>query len=263
LDEREVLAGHIRDLASRTRGNDYLTYTGFLSLEEQSFVQTLLRGDAFAGTERLLTGGYPEADRRVLLFLPTYMDREMAASSAGEADGGILPFVCLRVEPLNARFTDHPGHRDYLGALMHLGIRREMVGDILPGEDGAFLFVMKSVADTVQEELTQVRHTTVTVRQVPASHCRAGIRTQEIRGSIASERIDALLAMTFRLSRAAAQQLIGKELVYAGGVLVTGASYTPREGERISVRGYGKFVYRGCEGSTRKGRLIARVQLFV
>jgi len=263
LEERDLLAGHIRDLAGRTAGNDYLTHTAFLTLEEQSFVQRLLRQDAFAGTDRLLTGGYPEADRRVLLFLPSYMDSGMAEEAAEDADGGILPFVCLRVRPANARFTDHPGHRDYLGALMHLGVRREMIGDILPGEEEAYLFVMKSIAETVEQELTQVRHTTVEVARVPAAQCSAQIRTQEMRGSIASERIDALLAMVWKLSRSDAQKLIEKELVYAGGSLVTSASYTPREGERISVRGYGKFLYLGCAGSTRKGRLIAQVRYFV
>ena len=69
--------------------------------------------------------------------------------------------------------------------------------------------------------------------------------------------------MVFHLSRSAAREKIEQELVCAGGILVKSISYMPREGESISVRGYGKFIYKGTGGQTKKGRLIAKVERFL
>lgn len=255
MDERAVLAGRIRDLAERTRSREYMTRTGFLAPEEQALALNMLRSPEFTGVRYVLKGGYPEADRRVLFFLPDRMEE-----NDPEADSEI---VCLRVRPRSARFTDHPGHRDYLGALMHLGIAREVTGDILTGEEEAFLFVLRDMAEMITEELTQVRRTTVVTEQVSALECTASQRREEVAGSVASARIDALIGMVFHLSRSAAREKIEQELVCAGGILVKSISYMPREGESISVRGYGKFIYKGTGGQTKKGRLIAKVERFL
>ena len=241
MDERTVLQGRIRDLAKRADSRYYMTRTGFLSPEEQAMALQLLRSPEFSGIRYALKGGYPEADRRVLVFLPPGMEEDDP-----EPESAV---VCLRVKPRSARFTDHPGHRDYLGALMHLGITREVIGDVLP-----------EMAEMIQSELTQVRHTSVVTEAVPVSECTASQKRETVTGSIASERIDALIGMVFHLSRSAAKEKIEQELVFAGGLPVKSVSYVPREGESISVRGYGKFVYRGTEGRTKKGRLVARAE---
>ena len=255
MEERDVLTGRIRDLAERTRRNEYLTHTGFLSPEEQGLALQLLRRPELSGTKYKMTGGYPEADRRVLVFLPSWMETDDPEAENVTA--------CLRVRPLNARFTDHPGHRDYLGALMHLGIERDVTGDILVGEKEAYLFVLREMSEMIERELTQVRHTSVAAVRVPASECTASQKRELITGSIASERIDALIGMVFHLSRTTAKDKIEQELVYAGGLPVKSVSYVPRPGESISVRGCGKFIYLGIDGHSKKGRLIARAERFV
>ena len=255
MEEKEVLAGRIRDLAQRTRSREYMTHTGFLTPAEQALALQLLKEPSLAGTRYALKGGYPEADRRLIVFLPSRMEEDDP-----EAESVI---TCLRVRPRNARFSDHPGHRDYLGALMNLGITREVTGDILVGDDGAFLFVLSEMAEMIEREFTQVRHTSVDAACVPASECTATLKKELVTGSIASERIDALIGMVFHLSRSAAKERIEQELVFAGGLPVKSVSYTPRVGESISVRGYGKFIYLGTENRTKKGRLIAKAERFV
>ena len=255
MDERAVLQGRIRDLANRARSREYMTRTGFLSPEEQAEALALLRNPEFAGTRYALKGGYPEADRRVIVFLPSRMEEDDP-----EPENVV---ACLRVRPRSARFTDHPGHRDYLGALMHLGITREVIGDILTGEEEAFLFVLREMAELIGSELTQVRHPSVTAAPIPVSECTASQKRETVTGSIASERIDSLIGMVFHLSRSAAREKIEQELVCAGGLPVKSVSYVPHAGESISVRGYGKFIYRGTGGQTKKGRLVARVERFL
>ena len=265
--ENDHLKGRIRDLWRGASQQEYMTHSRFLSLAEQADTMDVLsaegapaaQGRAGEGPFWLLRGGTPEADRRILICCPSWM--EMPEKDPGEIDSGLI--CCLRAEPKSERFTDHPGHRDYLGALMNLGFTREQIGDIYADEGGAWIFVMKEMSEVVIRELISVRHTAVKVREVPLEACTAAQRTEVLSGSIASERIDCIVAMAFHLSRGQAQSLIEAEKVYSGGRIVSGPAYRPAPGERISVRGKGKFIYLGVRGTTRKGRMQAGVSMFV
>ena len=276
----EYLAGRIRDLWRKAEGEEYVTHSRFLSLSEQALAQqVLVEAGAPAPAQQVLVeegassaakpalkagggrpywflyGGTADADRRILVCCPSW-----AGSPAEEAQGFV---ACLYVRPRNERFTDHPGHRDYLGALMNLGITRDQIGDIYPGDSGAWIFVMREMADMICAELTSVRHTAVVTREVPASECTAMQKTRDVSGTIASERLDCIAAMAFHLSREKAKELIEAECVFADGRIPSGPSYNPAPGERISVKGYGKFIYLGTGGKTRKGRLSAAIRMFL
>ena len=283
--EKETIpAGRIRDLARQAEQNDYLTHTGFLSLSEQSFAAA--ETDLFTGkrdrkggwdeasgkwgeagpglygaARSVFYGGFSEADRKVLFFLPSYMDEEelIRREDSGE---GILS--CLRLTVRGARFTKEIGHRDCLGALMHLGIGREQIGDILIADDGsaAFIYVLSSMADHICHELITVGRAHVDLEIVPPSSCTVRHQLVERAGTVASVRIDSLIAMVFRLSRSAAQDLIAGERVFADGRTVTSSSWEPSPGCRISVRGHGKFIFDGEEKTTRKGRILVKTRVF-
>jgi len=263
MDDRHLLEARLADLASRAWRNDILTNTGFLTLAEQAVLEDLIRGRF---TDRrldpapvVLWGGYEEAERKAAFFLPSYLTRELFLES-GDRDSRIS---CLRCRPLQAKFADDLTHRDFLGALMNLGIERETVGDILVDQDKneAYLFVTGKMAAMVCDELTRVRHTTVeAVPAVWSGQIRA--RFDEMAGFVSSERIDAVLAMVYRLSRTKAQALIEAEAVSVDGRLITGGGSAVKAGARVSVRGYGKFIYDGADGSSRKGKLHARVRVF-
>ena len=281
-EDEALFAGRIRDLAAQARQNDYLTHTGFLSLSEQSLAQTLAQSPAgfraearrlreakkdvsdsaaeFAGG-KVFYGGAQEADRKVLFFLPSWMSPDELISQE-EAGEGVI--ACLRIEVRGAKFAPGIGHRDCLGALMHLGIGREQVGDILIERDGtaAFAFILASMADHVCRELTAVGRAHVDVRIVPPSACTVKPVLVPRSGTVASVRIDSLVAMVFRISRSAAQALIEREEVFAGGRTVTSSSFVPAVGTRISVRGHGKFIFEGEEKTTRKGRIMVRTSLY-
>lgn len=265
MNENEMVAGRVTDLWNRTLRGEFVNHTNFLSPDQQAAAAEVLQREhipreASDGAYHLWTGGHEEADRQVLVFCPGYLDRETIISQimAGEE-----VLTCVRISPVQMKFADPLTHRDYLGSLMHLGITREQIGDIMPDEGGAWVFVIREIAPFLCRELTRIRHTTVQCRIVPPSDCTAVIRTKECSGSISSVRLDSIVALAFNLPRSKAQQLIEHEKVQVDGRIVRSASARPAEGERISVRGHGKFKFLGTGGQTRRGRLVARYALYL
>ena len=194
------------------------------------------------------------AERKVGMFLPSYLE---------EGDESMLPVSCVHILPLNEKFADKLSHRDYLGALMNLGIERHKTGDIVTDGTRAWLFCMTDLADYICENLGQVRHTRVytEIGEVPAEVLQPEFET--IEGSVASVRLDALLALAFKTSRSKMVPCLEAGQVFVNGRLVMSASEVPTEGAIVSVRHMGRFVYRGVKSETRKGRLFVTVDRYV
>mgnify|MGYP001525756782 FL=1 len=158
-NEKEIqqLKNRIRELADKSYNQNQYTFTGFLGLAEQDALWQVEREVKFAGIT--LYGGREEAERKLLRF-------------GSEAELGYeqpFPICCIRIRPLSAKFADKLSHRDYLGALMNLGIERSTIGDILPGEGEAFLFCLDTIAEFICDNLEQIRHTHVKCEVVDAA----------------------------------------------------------------------------------------------
>lgn len=267
MDDKDYLQGRLRDLAGRTLRNDYLTHSAFLDPCGAAIFDHLLRSQGTGGDGKgslegvpcFLYGGFEEAERCCAVFLPSYLDRE--AFLEGEKEDPQV-VACLEIRPLQDKFADDLTHRDFLGALMHLGIEREQVGDILTEDSRAFVFVMKDISPFIISELTRVRHTVVSVREIPLSDCSIRPVLEEKTGSVASERLDAVAAMAFKLSRTSAAKLIQGEKAAVDGRLVTDPDQRLIPGQKISLRGYGKCIYQGEVKRTKKDRLMVRVLLY-
>lgn len=267
MDDKDFLQGRLRDLAGRTLRSDYLTHSAFLDPYGAAIFDHLLRSQGTGGDGKgslegvpcFLYGGFEEAERCCAVFLPSYLDRE--AFLEGEKEDPQV-VACLEIRPLQDKFADDLTHRDFLGALMHLGIEREQVGDILTEDSRAFVFVMKDISPFIISELTRVRHTVVSVREIPLSDCSIRPVLEEKTGSVASERLDAVAAMAFKLSRTSAAKLIQGEKAAVDGRLVTDPDQRLIPGQKISLRGYGKCIYQGEVKRTKKDRLMVRVLLY-
>ncbi len=264
---RTFLAGRIRDLATRAYNNGFVTATEFLSMSEQNEFYKILAAEgvqanqkSYCGAEYVIYGGYEVAERAVICFLPDYIDRESFLASE-KADNNVI--VCIHVTPVNNKFSDDLTHRDYLGAMMNLGIERDQTGDILTGEKEAYVFATREIAEVICKELIRIRHTSVKCEMVSADDCSIRPEFKEVSGSVASERIDAILAFVYHLSRSEAQKLIESESVFIDGRTAYSGRYDLKPGSRVSVRGHGKFIYDGPSGTTRKGRLFVNVRVFV
>ena len=198
-------------------------------------------------------GGYPEAERR----LPFFGSEELF----GWAEEP--PIVCLCIAPTAPKFAEALTHRDYLGALMNLGIRREFLGDLLLCENRAYLFALDRIAPHIAENLEKVRHTPVKSRTVKALPVEARVHLEEREVVAASPRLDGMVAAVFDLSRSEAKALAEKEKISVNSLLVADPAHILREGDRVSVRGYGRFYFDSPLRETRSGRTRFAVRVFV
>lgn len=250
-DELELLKKRLRELYDKADRGAYFTFTDFLGLAEQSVLGELISG--FRPSALTRYGGADGAERVMVRF------------GNPEEIGYDTPFPisCVKIEPLSQKFADKLTHRDFLGALMNLGIERRTLGDVIVRDNVGYVFADEEIAKFITGELKKVKRTDVraeTVSDIPSGEL---YKTEDKRIQIQSERIDAIIAKTYSLSRDDAQSLIRKSLVFVNGREINSSSYPPKEDDKISVRGHGRFIYRGFDSTSRKGKLNAIVSVYV
>lgn len=229
------------ELSSRAESGGYAVYSDFLTIAEQDVLSEM-------HLDAELDGGYENAERRIAVF--------------GEAWGAPPPTVWLSIEPISQKFADALTHRDFLGAVVGLGLRREVLGDIIVHENRGFLYCLDSVAPFILENLTQVKRTTVRVAVVDAPPEVSLSLPEKSFFVVSSERLDAVVAAVFDLSRAESQRFFERELVFINSRLARKSESSPEIGDVVSVRGCGRFIYEGIERETKKGRLRVAVRVF-
>ena len=239
--EEQQLEKHFRDLARTAYQRGIAVFSDFLNLNELNIFQSLRPEFSYLKMESF--GGYELAERQIAVFRPE--------APVFYAD---YPVKCLKITPLNAKFAEDLNHRDYLGAVLNLGIDRACLGDILVEEDAAYLFCLERMADFIRDNLIRIRHTSVYVEQVEAENFHYEPKYKEVSGTVASVRLDKLLALAFNASRSSLTGLIEGGKVFVNGKLVTSNGYEPKEGDLISVRGMGRFRFRETGGQSKKGR---------
>ena len=186
--EEQLFRKRIQELAENAYSRDIPLHTDFLTLAEQTVFQNM--SATLPPVKFVLSGGFPMSERKVLCFLASY-EEELYAP----------PFVCLKIVPANRRFAEKLTHRDYLGAIMNLGIERAMIGDIVLQDGNAWAFVMEKMSRYLAENLTMIRHTSV-VTEITADFSELPEpEMEEISGTVSSVRLDSVIALCGRLSR--------------------------------------------------------------
>ena len=159
------------------------------------------------------------------------------------------------IECVKDKFTQM-SHRDYLGSLMALGIKREMVGDIVVTEKGCHFFAVKSIAGYICENLKRtgrgsVNCSIIDIESLPQNEDNG----KTVFSSVASLRLDCVVAAAFSMSRTAASEAINKGVVYVDNVQCFKSDYTLTEGSKIVLRGKGKALIEEITGQSKKGRM--------
>ena len=255
--EEVLLRKRLIELSNLAYQRGIVMYSDFLNLNELNILHTTPK-DLFPAPYKTF-GGYAFSERQMAAFLPDAFYLYASEEELFQA----YPITTVRIAPLMKKFAEPLNHRDYLGALLNLGIERCKLGDILVEESQAFLFVSDTLSSFITEELTRIRHTTVM-----ASVCKSGDfeyepKFEEIKGTVASVRLDSLLALAFNSSRSKLTALIEGGKVYVNGRLITSNGYQVKEDDIVSVRGFGRFTYKGIISETKKGRYYVSVYKYI
>ena len=249
MDAEEMKIRHLVDLCRRAEKTGLWVYSGFLSLAEQ---QAFRQAPVSRGLDFHFWGGSEWAERRIL------------AAGSEDAMGfpADYPLSLLSLRPASEKYGEELTHRDYLGAVLNLGIDRELTGDILVQGKHAWMFCLDSAADLICGGLTRVRHTTVITERAPGDAPPPEPSLEPLSLNVASERLDAIVAGLTGLSRARASELFPAGKVHINGQPVADGSKTLTPGDLLSVRGYGKVIYDGIRRETKKSRLVVALRKF-
>lgn len=245
----DVMLRHLLDLCRKSEKAGSWQYSGFLSPAEQD---DLLRSREAAAFSFFLTGGYENAERKIL-----------AAGNEEELGRAEPPLAVIEVRPKSEKYAEELSHRDYLGAILGLGLERSVIGDILVRGKNAWFVCLSSAAEMLTSSLNQVRRTTVTATAASGDVPELEARYATMRVNVASERLDAVVAAFANLSRGQADKLFAAEKVFVNGRAVTDRSARLKENDMLSVRGFGKAVYDGIEYETRKKRFLVQLRKLI
>ena len=245
-----LLQKRFAELARRAFAQNMFTFTEFLSLPELDLFYQNEPQLRYAGVT--VFGGTEGTDRKVIRFGdPEELGYEEA-----------FPIVCIAIEPILEKFGENLSHRDYLGALMNLGIERENLGDIFIKGKTGYVFCLERIADYIMENLSQVRHTHVKLRILENEEEFVQKETEEMVVLTASERVDGVVARVYNMSRSQSIDYFRAKKIYVNSRLCENNSYQLKQGDVISVRGFGKFVYNGVGYHTKKGKLSVKVGIY-
>lgn len=175
-----------------------------------------------------------------------------------------IPVSIIKIAPKNSKYADNLTHRDYLGAILNLGIVRSKIGDIFIKDNIAYIYCMSDIAEYICENLTKVKHTFIDNEVLPVNNSVDIKPTlKNITGTISNVRLDSVISTAFNMSRNSIIVYIENGKVFVNGKLITSNGYSIKENDIISVRGLGRFVFNRVLKETKKGRNLISIDLYV
>lgn len=246
-DDEKRLIARLDELMQKA-GNTASGYSDFLDLHQQELARAVAANGPAAAWR--LDGGYEQAERKRLIAGPEW---------EAEPDAG-LAYLCIAYK----EYKEHSlGHRDYLGAVLNLGIKREKLGDIVLQNTSAILIADLELASFICQQLTRVKHSSVSVEIITKQDFvfePLGTGTKQV--SVASLRLDAAIAAAFNLPRSEVIEAIDRGKAKINHMEIYKGSVPVKEGDLISLRGWGRFRLEEIVGTSRKGRFRVLISLW-
>lgn len=251
--EEQILRRRFIDLATAAHNRGIPLYSDYLNLNEQNIFISMRQ--ELPKIKYFSYGGYEDAERKMLCFCGN--------DHITEPEQLKFPMDCILIEPLNQKFSDSLNHRDFLGAVLNLGIDRTKVGDILILQNEGYLFCSNIVSGFILDQLNKVKHTIVRSSIIDQREFNYQPSYKEIVGTVSSTRLDSILSVAFHTSRSSLTGLIAGGKVFVNSKEILSNSYVLKENDVVSVRGLGKFKYIGTKYQTKKGRYSITILLYI
>ena len=247
--EDEILLARVYERITSAAARNIPAATAFLSKREQMLAAELLRGQDF-----VFFGGPAMAEREVCCYVPEYLDESWLTGDEG-------PIAAVRAVYFAG---DTLTHRDFLGALMGCGIKRETVGDIYVSAGQCDILVTRQILPYLLEQWDSAGRTKLHLSVIPLAEVqRPAVEKREIRDTVPSLRLDCLVGSAFSLARGPAGQLIAAGRVAVNDLVCLKGDRQLQQGDRIAVRGLGKAALAQVGGTTRKGRLSVTLERWI
>ena len=247
MKETGDIGKRLTELAKRSYAEGRYTFTDFLDLAQLSVFASMKKELSYAGTAAF--GGTEGAERCMVRF----GNEEICGYEQP------YPIDLLVITPVQAKFAEDLTHRDFLGSILGLGLERSKIGDLFVREGSCAAFVHSDVADYIIDSLVTVRRTSVHVEKSDAIPEDLAPRLEKELLNVPGTRIDAVIARCWHLPREKAQALVREGRVFVNGQNILQSGRELKEGDVVSVRGAGKFIFYGEKGRTKKDRISVEI----
>lgn len=254
--EDKICLSQVLDKIEYSRTREKMEYTDFLDMYQVSLVENFLRKINIKNYQ--LYGGYEEAERRILLVYPEKYDEKMVAKNYDK----IVKIVrVILPEEEKGKYS----HRNYLGGIVKLGLKREKVGDIIVQEQGADIITLEDFSSILKQELpdlTRFENSKIEIEDIQSLQKRE-VKMEQVKIIVPSLRLDNFVSDLARTSRSKAVQIMEQERVFVNGQNEKKASKQIKINDIITIRGKGRFVISSFDGTTRSGRTVVIVEKYV
>lgn len=257
MKEDKIIVAFAEDKRSQCQDSYMITNTGFLDIRQQSLCGNIAKyADEAKG---FFYGGFEDAERRILVFVPDYIEIKNSAE--------VCKYFLEHSEdnPLTLIRAVHKGykelsHRDYLGSLMGMGLKRDVIGDILVYKGGADIIILKEMTDFLLMNYGKAGRVelSLSAEELSGLIIPEG-RTEEKSCTVASLRLDNVAAAVFGISRSMAAEAVRSGLMFVNGVQADKVEKAVEKGDKLVIRGRGKVFLKEIGGTTKKDRIFITV----
>lgn len=254
--EDKICLSQVLDKIEFSKTRERMEYTDFLDMYQTSLVENFLRKISFENYQ--LFGGYAESERKTLIVYPEKYNERMIEKNYNK----MLKIV--RIELPEEEYGKY-SHRNYLGGIVKLGLKREKVGDILVSNDGADIIVVEDFAEILRKELpslTRFENSKIVIEEI-LNIRKKEVKIEEVSIIVPSLRLDNIVSDLARTSRSKAAQIISQERVFINGQNETKLSKQLKLNDVITIRGKGRFVIKEFAGTTRSGRTVIKIEKYI
>lgn len=252
----KILLAQILDKIEMVEKKNKIEYTDFLDLAQIELVQKFINK---VKLENYISyGGFEQAERKMFVFYPEKFNSTVVEKNLSN----IIQIIRIQLpDDLKGKYT----HRDYLGAVIKLGIERKKVGDIIVDNNGADIIVDKDIVKFLLENLgslTRFSKSTITLENIDDLR-PVEIKKEEIEIIVSSMRLDNVISELARCSRNKALDIINQERVFVNFECETKKTKQIKTGDMVTIRGKGRFFVKEISGQTRSGRTVIKIEKFV
>lgn len=254
--EDKICLSQVLDKIEFSNTRERLESTDFLDMYQVSLVENFFKKIQFKNYK--LYGGYDDAERKILIIYPDKYDENMIVKNYNKL---------LKVVRVNLPQEEHGNysHRNYLGGIVKLGLKREKVGDIIVANEGADIITAQDFAEILKQQLpslTRFEKSDIEIVELNNLN-KKEVQKEVVKIIVPSLRLDNFVSDLARTSRSKAAQIIDQERVFINGQNETKASKQVKLNDVITIRGKGRFVVTGFEGTTRSGRTVVVIEKYV